>query len=328
MKVLESVGSFLEKYFLALILVVALLAMLVPQFFIDMKKLTVFNQSLIVIGLTLIMFVMGLTTKKEDFKVVFTRPKDVLIGVLAQYMIMPALAYFLSRLFNLPAPLAVGLVLLGTCPGGTASNVMTYLAKGDVALSVGMTAVTTLLAPVMTPILTYVLADNWIKISVSAMFLSIVKIVVVPILLGMLVHYFLGEKLEKVQKVLVIIPIVSILMIMGMSVAPNKANLLGASVFLLLAVALHNWAGFLFGYFVGYFAKMDTARKKALSMEVGLQNSGLAVGLAAQFSNPLVAIPAVLATVIHQISGSVLANVFSRDLHLKTNKTVLAVEGE
>ncbi len=262
MKSLAKMGSLLEKYFLALILAVAVLAMLAPAPFMMLRTVKLANQSLIVIGLALIMFVMGLTTKKEDFKVVFTRPKDVFIGVLTQYTVMPLVAYLLSSLLNLPAPLAVGLVLLGTCPGGTASNVMTYLAKGDVALSVGMTAVTTLLAPILTPFLTYYIAGNWINIEVTAMVLSIVKIVLIPIVLGMFVHYLLGEKLEKVKKVLVIVPIVSIVMIMGMAVAPNKVNLLSASFSLLAAVAFHNWIGFGFGYFVGHFAKMDTNRKK------------------------------------------------------------------
>lgn len=322
MKFLNYLGETLERFFILLILGMACMAMLIPAPFIKALKVRLFNQSLIVIGLALIMFVMGLTMKKEDFKIVLTRPKDVFIGCLAQFTVMPFVAYLLSRLFSLPPELAVGLVLLGTCPGGTASNVMTYLAKGDVALSVGMTAVSTILAPILTPALTYFLAGQWVEINVSIMVLSILKIVVVPIIAGMLVHYFFNNAVEKYKKVLVVIPIVSILFIMGMSVAPNKQNLLNASLLLVLAVALHNWIGFLLGYIVGHFTNMNSKKKKALSLEVGLQNSGLAVGLSAQFTNPLVVLPVVIATVVHQISGSLLANLFGKDFFLKFNKSL------
>ncbi len=325
MKVLRSAGKVLERFFVFLIVGVAAFALLRPEPFIALRGVKLFNQSLIVVGLAVIMFVMGLTTKKENFKVVFTRPKDVLIGVLAQYTVMPLLAFGISKMLNLPPELAVGLVLLGTTPGGTASNVMTYLAKGDVALSVGMTSVTTLLAPVVTPVLTYFLAGNWINVNMTAMFISIVKIVVVPILAGMLMHYFLGEKLDKVKDVLVILPILSIVMIMGMAVAPSREHLLSAGLLLFVAVALHNWLGFGAGYLVAYVVGMDYDRRKALSLEVGLQNSGLAVGLSAQFANPLVALPAVIATMVHQVSGSLLAQVFSRNIHLKLfNRKLLA----
>ena len=317
MRFLNKLSDFLGKYFIVMVLLMVVAAMAVPQLFITMGKFRVFNQSLVTVGLGLIMFVMGLTLNEKDFKVIVTRPKDVFVGCLAQFTVMPFTAYLLARTFKLPPELAVGLVLLGTCPGGTASNVMTYLAKGDVALSIGMTTVSTLAAPLLTPALTYLLAGQWVEINMLAMLLDIVKVVIVPIFLGMAVHKLFGEKVHKVSNILVIIPILSILTIMGLCVAPNKANLINSGAMLIMAVCLHNWFGFLLGWVIGQFAGMNEAKKKALSIEVGLQNSGLAVGLSAQFGNPLCALPAAVATVVHQVSGSMLANLFSGNLSLR-----------
>lgn len=311
MKFLNRMSDVMGKYFVWLIVGVAILALLVSEPFIVILRYRLFGQSLITIGLGVIMFVMGLTMKKDDFKVVMTNPKDIFIGCVAQFTVMPLVAFSLAKFLNLPAELAVGLVLLGTCPGGTASNVMTYLAKGDIALSVGMTTVSTLLAPILTPALTYILAGQWIEINAYTMMLDIFKIVIGPIFLGMILQHFFGEKIEKVKKILVMIPIITIVIVMGLCVAPNKANLLNSGLLLVLAVCLHNWIGFILGYFIGKIISMNDAKKRALSIEVGLQNSGLAVGLSAQFMNPLTALPATIATVIHQISGSVLANIFS-----------------
>ena len=311
MKFLNRMSDVMGKYFVWLIVGVAILALLVSEPFIAILRYRLFGQSLITIGLGVIMFVMGLTMKKDDFKVVMTNPKDIFIGCVAQFTVMPLVAFSLAKFLNLPAELAVGLVLLGTCPGGTASNVMTYLAKGDIALSVGMTTVSTLLAPILTPALTYILAGQWIEINAYTMMLDIFKIVIGPIFLGMILQHFFGEKIEKVKKILVMIPIITIVIVMGLCVAPNKANLLNSGLLLVLAVCLHNWIGFILGYFIGKIISMNDAKKRALSIEVGLQNSGLAVGLSAQFMNPLTALPATIATVIHQISGSVLANIFS-----------------
>lgn len=274
MKLLNKLSDFLGKYFIVLVLLMVVAAMALPQVFIALGRTRVFGQSLVTVGLGSIMFVMGLTLNEKDFKVIVTRPKDVFIGCLAQFTVMPFMAYFLAKTLRLPPELAVGLVLLGTCPGGTASNVMTYLAKGDVALSIGMTTVSTLAAPLLTPALTYFLAGQWVEINMYAMLLDIVKVVIVPIFLGMAVHKAFGEKVHKVSKVLVIIPIVCILMIMGLCVAPNKMNLINSGAVLIMAVCLHNWFGFILGYAIGMFAKMDDSKKKALSIEVGLQNSG------------------------------------------------------
>lgn len=323
----NRVSEFLGRYFVALVVIIACFALIVPNPFLILGKMRFVGQSLVSLCLGIIMFVMGLTLNKRDFQVVLTNPRDIFIGCLAQFTIMPLGAFFLAKIFNLPSELAVGLVLLGTCPGGTASNVMTYLAKGDVALSIGMTTVSTILAPILTPLLTYLLAGQWVDINVTLMVLDIIKVVIIPIILGLIFHKIFKEKIEKITKVLVIIPILTILLIMGMCVAPNRANLINSGIILILVVCLHNWLGFIMGYLVGKLTKMNESKKRALAIEVGLQNSGLAVGLSAQFGNPICALPAAIATVIHQISGSFLANLFSGNISftkLKISKKVVS----
>ncbi len=314
LKVLHLFSDFLGKYFVLIILSVAVLAIFFSESFINIGKIRIFGQSPVILGLGIIMFIMGLSIKKEDWSIVWRKPKEIFIGCLAQFTIMPPLAYVLAKLFQLPPALAVGLVLLGTCPGGTASNVMTYLAKGDVALSVGMTTISTLLAPILAPALTYAFAGQWIEIHLLTMVFDILKIVLIPVLAGMLIQHFFANFIHRIHNILVIIPIVSIVIIMGLCVAPNKENLLHSGYLLILAVCLHNWFGFLLGYIVGKYANMTFKQTKTLSIEVGLQNSGLAIGLSGQFGNPLCALPATIATVIHQISGSILANIFSGNI--------------
>lgn len=316
-KILSKMSEFLGKYFVFLVVIVAVVSLIFPSPFLILVKVKLYEQSLVTIGLAIIMFIMGLTMEGKDFKIILTNPKDVLIGCIAQFIIMPFTAFLLAKAFGLPAELAVGLVLLGTCPGGTASNVMTFLARGDIALSIGMTTLSTLLAPILTPALTYLLAGEWIEINIIAMVLDIIKVVIIPIFTGFIFHKFFAEKIKKISKFLVIIPILTILIVMGMCVAPNKVNLINSGILLIVVVCLHNWLGFALGYLVGKASNMNLAKRKALSIEIGLQNSGLAVGLAAQFGNPICILPAAIATVIHQVSGSFLANLFSGQVELK-----------
>ena len=320
MKFINWLSGFLGKYFVGLVLVTVAVAMIKPEVFLNIAKFRPMGQSVITVGLAIIMFMMGITLDGNSFKVVFSRPKDVFIGCVAQYTVMPFVAFGLAKLFNLSPELAVGLVLLGTCPGGTASNVMTYLAKGDVALSVSMTSVSTVISPILTPALTFILAGQWVKVNMVGMLIDILKVVIVPIILGVVVNKLVGEKIKSISTALVIVPIVTILMILGMCVAPNKDNLISSGGVLILAVCLHNWIGFLLGYIIAHTAGMNDEKKKAVSIEVGLQNSGLAVALSSQFANPLCALPAAIATMVHQISGSLLANIFSGNISFSSNK--------
>lgn len=320
MNFLKKLSNFCGKYFVLLVLVVAAVAMIFPNFFLFFNKYRVFNQTLVNFGLSIIMFCMGLTVKRDEFKVVLKNPKEIFIGFVSQFTIMPLLAFFIAKSFNLHPALAVGLVLLGTSPGGQASNVMTYIAKGDVALSVGMTTVGTIMSPLLTPVLTYFLAGQWVKVDIYVMFIDITKIVLIPIFLGMLLQYFFETKIQKMADFLVLLPTLTIVFVMGLCVAPNKENLLSASLTLILAVCIHHWFGYLLGYLVGKMCGMNYKQRKTLSLEVGLQSSGLAIGLSHQFTNPLCALPAAIATVVHQLSAAVLANLFSGEIFNKNIK--------
>lgn len=219
MKTLEKVSDFVGKYMAAIVIVVAALALLFPGTF------SVVKTSWVNTLLGVVMFGMGLTLKPEDFKVVFSRPKDVIIGCIAQFTLMPFLAWALTQVFHLPTELAIGVILVGTCPGGTSSNVMTYLSKGDVALSVGMTAVSTVLAPFLTPLLTLLYAGQRVEVNPMSMFLSIVKVVLVPIALGFVVNHFFHAFTQNAVRVLPLISTTSIVLIICAVVSANSAKI-------------------------------------------------------------------------------------------------------
>jgi BASS family bile acid:Na+ symporter len=195
--------------------------------------------------LGIVMFGMGMTLKVEDFKTICQRPRDVGIGVLCQFIIMPGTAWLLVKVFRLPPELAIGVILVGTCPGGTASNVITYLAKGDVALSVAMTTCTTLLAPVVTPVLTWLLADTWINVSITAMMLSIAQMVLLPIILGLTINHYLPGLVHKLLPVLPFISVVTIVLLVGGVVAMSGAKLLQMGLLVAVVVICHNLLGLL-----------------------------------------------------------------------------------
>lgn len=256
------------------------------------------------------MFGMGLTLKASDFKVVFSRPKDIIIGAVAQFTIMPLLAFVLTKLFQLPPELAVGVILVGTCPGGTSSNVMTYLAKGDVALSVGMTGVSTILAPFLTPLLTKLYAGQTVDVDLLSMFLSIVKVVIVPIVLGCIINKLFSSFTEKVTTILPLVSVTAIVAIVAAVVSANSSKIMTCGFLIMLVVVLHNCLGYALGFAVSKALKLDMSKCKAVAIEVGMQNSGLATSLAAtHFAQyPLATIPGAVFSVWHNISGAIFAN--------------------
>ena len=303
MKTLEKVSDFVGKYMAAIVIVVAALALLFPGTFSVVK--TAWVNTL----LGIVMFGMGLTLKPEDFKVVFSRPKDVIVGCVAQFTLMPFLAWALTQVFHLPTELAIGVILVGTCPGGTSSNVMTYLSKGDVALSVGMTAVSTVLAP----LLTLLYAGQRVDVNPMSMFMSIVKVVLVPIALGFVVNHFFHKFTEEAVRVLPLVSTTAIVLIICAVVSANSAKIMTSGLLILVVVILHNVLGYLTGFGVGKLLKLDSTKCRAISIEVGMQNSGLATSLAAaHFAQyPLATIPGAVFSVWHNISGAILANFFA-----------------
>ena len=304
MEFLEKVSTFFGKWMALIVIAVAALALFAPQTCLWIKT------SWINWLLGIVMFGMGLTLKMDDFKVVFSRPKDIIIGFAAQFTLMPLIAFLLAKALNLPTEIVVGVILVGTCPGGTSSNVMTYLSKGDVPLSVGMTAVSTLFAPFMTPLLTLLYAGQRVDVNAVAMFLSIVKVVLLPITLGLVCNYFFGKVTREIVRILPLISTVAIIMIIASVVSANSARLKTVGALVVIVVVLHNLLGYAAGFGVGKLLRLNTTKCRALSIEVGMQNSGLATSLAAtHFAQyPLATIPGAVFSVWHNISGAVYAN--------------------
>ena len=304
MEFLEKLSVFFGKWMALIVIAVAALALFAPQTCLWIKT------SWINWLLGIVMFGMGLTLKMSDFKVVFSRPKDIIIGFIAQFTLMPLIAFVLTKAFQLPTEIAVGVILVGTCPGGTSSNVMTYLSKGDVPLSVGMTAVSTLFAPLMTPLLTLLYAGQRVDVNAVAMFLSIVKVVLVPIALGLVCNYFFGKVTREIVRILPLISTLAIIMIIASVVSANSGRLKTVGAMVVVVVILHNLLGYAAGYGVGKLLRLDATKCRALSIEVGMQNSGLATSLAAtHFAQyPLATIPGAVFSVWHNISGAVYAN--------------------
>ena len=264
--------------------------------------------------LMLVMFGMGLTLRPEDFVIVFKQPKNIVTGCLAQFTIMPLLAFGLGRAFGLEEGLLAGVILVGTCPGGTASNVMTYLSGGDVPLSVGMTSVNTLLSPVLTPAITYLLLRTTVRVDAAGMFFSIIRVVIVPILLGLIINRIAGEHKERVSELLPLISVTAITLIVAAVVSHNSERIFQTGAVVFLVVILHNILGYAAGFLLGLTLKLPAAKKKALAIEIGMQNSGLASSLAGSAFPDLAmaTVPGALFSVWHNISGALLANVLRR----------------
>ncbi|WP_404328098.1 bile acid:sodium symporter family protein [Mesobacillus maritimus] len=305
MKVLEAISTLAGKYFAVWVILVSAIAFMIPDPFLGLG-------GYITILLGVVMFGMGLTLKAVDFKIVFTKPLPVFIGVCAQFLIMPLVAFSIAKLLNLPAELAAGLVLLGCVPGGTASNVMVFLAKGNVPLSIAMTSISTLLAPIMTPLILLLLAGQWMPVDAVAMFKSIVQVIIVPIVLGLIIKKFFPVAVEKSLSVLPLISVTAIITIVAAVVSGNSATIATSGLLIFTAVMLHNGFGLLLGYFAGKALGQDEVNRRAIAIEVGMQNSGLGVALATAHFGPLAALPSVLAAAWHNISGPILATYWSK----------------
>ena len=308
MKILENISEGFGKYMAFIVLAVAALALFVPS-----SSLWI-NTSWVNYLLMIVMFGMGLTMKPSDFALVFKRPKDILLGCAAQFVIMPLLAFGLSRLFQLDPALTAGVVLVGTCPGGTSSNVITYLSKGDVPLSIGMTSVNTLLAPLLTPALTYLFLQTTVNVDVWSMFLSIIQVILLPIVVGFVINRFLGKYTEKAVKVLPMVSTIAICMIVATVVSHNAEKIYTCGALVLVVVILHNLLGYLCGFGLGKLLRLKPSKVKALSIEIGMQNSGLATSLASSsFSQLAMAtVPGAIFSVWHNISGAILAGIYRR----------------
>ena len=291
------------NWFPACVLGAALLALWQPALF------TWFSGPWIVWGLAVVMLGMGLTLSVEDFAAVGKMPRAVALGFAAQYSIMPLLGWGVAKMLALPADFAVGLILVACCPGGTASNVVTYLARANVALSVVMTTCSTLAAVFMTPLLTERLAGAYVPVDGWGMFLTTAQVVLAPVLLGLLLHHKAPKLTEFVLPAGPLVSVLLISMIVGSIVGQNAEAIFEYGAQLLLAVFLLHAGGFVLGYVATKLFRYDSATARTISIEVGMQNSGLGAVLAKTHfaANPLTAVPSALSSVCHSLLGSLLA---------------------
>lgn len=301
MKTLETVTHWLSKYFTLLVVAVALFSYFVPAVGLQIAPHTS-------VLLMIVLFGMGLSLNLDDFKRIGKNPIPVILGTVAHYVIMPGIAFLLVHIFHLQGAAAVGVILVGSCPSGTSSNVMAFLAGGDVALDVSIGLLSTLLAPVMIPLLVSTLAGKYVDVPAGDMFFNTLKIVLIPVVLGVLLHTVFGKKVERVNHVTPLISQVAILAIICAVFSANHAQFTNhESLLIIPVVMLHN----LFGYFLGFlFAKvthLNLRQQKAITFEVGMQDSALGATLAMKFFVPQAAIASTIFSIWHNISGSVLS---------------------
>ncbi|MCV3735558.1 bile acid:sodium symporter family protein (plasmid) [Rhizobium sp. TRM96647] len=317
MKAIASLSAFVGKTFALWVILFAVLGFVLPDTF---KQLTPY----IVTLLGIIMFGMGLTLSLDDFREVARRPVDVGIGVASQFIIMPAIAVILTMLIPMSPEVAAGVILVGCCPGGTSSNVMTYLSKGDVALSVACTSVTTLAAPVVTPFLVWLFASQYLPVDAMAMLISIIKVVLLPLALGFALQKLVPGIVTRAVPALPLVSVVGIVLIVAAVVGASKAAIASTGFLIFLVVVLHNGIGYLLGYLAAKVSGLSIAKRKAIAIEVGMQNSGLGAALANAHFSPVAAVPSAIFSVWHNISGALIANYFARVPNEETADEALA----
>lgn len=302
---LQRIGHFASKTFLVWVLLVSIIAFSAPGLFSGLWEYIPYLLGIVMLG-------MGLTIKVSDFKLIFKYPKPVIIGVVLQYTIMPLLAYLIVKTFQLPPDIAIGVLLVGCCPGGTTSNVMSYIAKANVALSVTITSISTILAPVLTPGFMYLFAREWMDVSFLSMFASVTKVVLIPILIGLLIQRIFTNLAEKSEDVLPLVSVVAISIILGTVVAGSRELIIETGLLIFTVVIAHNVLGYATGYFMANILKLNYPDKKAVSIEVGMQNSALATSLATVHFNPLAAVPGAVFSLVHCVTGPILARYWAR----------------
>lgn len=294
------------------IIAVAVVTFFIPELF----KWVHGNTQTVILGL--IMLTMGLTLTTQDFKIVLQRPLDIFVGAVAQFIIMPGVAWLLVHVWHLEPALALGILLVGCCPGGVSSNIMSYLCHGDVAFSVGMTCASTVLAPLMTPLLMQLTAGAIIEIDTVGMFLNILIVTILPISIGCVLNYYYSKR-ESFKTLQTLMPGASVILlacIVGGVISTVHDPLVERGFMLFIwtfaVVFCHNSLGYLLGWLSGKLAGFNTAKKRTISIEVGMQNAGLATVLAGSFfaAQPLSVLPCAISCAWHSISGTILAGLF------------------
>ncbi len=310
---MKRILKFIENYFFVIIIIFVAITLLYPNTFTWVLD-TIYGINMLNLLLSIILFGMGTTLKTDNFLEVFRKPKIILVGLSAQYLIMPLLALTLAKIFNLDAALTIGLILVGTVPGGTASDVITFLAKGDLALSVSLTAISTVISPLLTPIITLFLIGNRVPFNPTEMFISIVQIVIIPIILGLIVNYKFPHFTEKLKEYLPSISSIVICLIIGGVLGANIESIYSTPWIITSVIILQYCLGILLGFFVGYLSGMKRNQIITIAIELAFQNSGLSTSLAkTHFPNySMATVPGALYSVWQNFAGSLLAYFFRK----------------
>lgn len=309
MSLLIALSRLLSKYTALFIIAVAVLAYFVPETCTFVKG----NTQVVILGI--IMLSMGMTLGRQDYRILAARPLDIFIGAVAQFTIMPLIAITLARFFNLSDGLTLGLVLVGCCPGGVSSNIMSFLCKGDVAFSVGMTTVSTLVAPVATPLLVNMLIGQTIDLDLFSMFKFMLIVTVIPVAIGSLLNitFHKSATFTNIKQLMPGVAVIAFALIVGGVIAVHGKIFLTSGLVIFLCIFCHNALGYVLGFLAGKLFGMSTAKKRTLAIEVGVQNAGLATGLCNKFfpTSAEAAIASAVSCVWHSISGTILANIFA-----------------
>ena len=303
---MKKISEYIEKYMIFIVVITTLLSLFFPKLFLFLKN------NYINYLLMLIMFGMGINVRFSDFYLIFKSPFKIFIGTLSQFIIMPLIAFLLCKLFKANNEITVGVILVGSCPGGTASNVITYLSDGDVPLSITMTTINTLLSPIITPLLVYLFLRTKVYVDIINLSFSIITIVIFPIIVGFILNKYLNKFVNVIRSFMPSVSIISICLIISIIVSNNSYNILHTGKIIFIIVILHNILGFIIGYYIGYIFRFSKKQQIALSIEVGMQNSGLATSLAhTSFSNlSMATVPGALFSVWHNISGAIISHFF------------------
>ena len=312
LQTLQNLSRWLAAHASLFIIAIAVLTFFVPDLFVWVRGTT----QTVILGI--IMLTMGLTLTTQDFRILARRPGDILIGACAQFFVMPCVAWLLVRVFHLEPALALGILLVGCCPGGVSSNIMSYLCHGDVAFSVGMTCASTLLAPVMTPLLMELTAGEIIEIDAIGMFLNILIVTIIPVGIGCFLNYTYSQRksFPPIQSLMPGLSVICRACIVGGVISTVHDSLVARGLWLFVwtfaVVFCHNSLGYLLGWTAGRLARFNTAKKRTISIEVGMQNAGLATVLAGTFfaAQPLAVLPRAISCAWHSISGTILAGLF------------------
>lgn len=304
MEIIKKICNGFNKLLPVLVLAVCVLAFFVPS------SLT-WASAKTTLLLQIIMFGMGLLLTGNDFVMVFKRPGAVIMVEVIQFVWMPLSAFLWTKLFGLEAGLAVGVILVGCCPGGTASNVMTYVAKGDVPLSVTCTTISTLIAPVLTPLLVKLYAGAVVEVSLYSMFMSIVKVVLVPIVLGIVINLVIGKYINPIKSVMPLISGIGVLLVLGGVVAVNHNNIVTSGVLIFACCLCQNVGGLVVGHFLAKLFKFTKPQQRACAIEIGMQNAGLASNLAMANFEPISALAGAAFGLWHNFTGALYARIVS-----------------